>query len=319
MTDNDKDIFAEIAEEGYDSQLGVEETTFKKFPPMITYKVANPNPRAAGEFKPGIAIIATEKDSSGERKVIESSVVDKVRAVFLFTQDCRSYFARDGLKCASDDGVFPADRIKDKICAKLDADGVAAVLSKFKGYDETRIKLVTQELTQDTGKLCQCSIKARSGFIPVCPASRGSETLAGAYVPAPCKQQVFVAAYDIDRKRVFYMNLGGKSIQANNKFISPYHEFRNFIADKKVPFYAVAVELTAEKDGDFYILGVSKIAPIKQKENRLEMKKLAEDELARYVKRSCKQEEKLVVDKIVGSIEKPAVAEELPEEDDINF
>ena len=316
-----QDIYELLAQEesGADEAFKVKESRAQFV--NIQYKVLNSKPGDPAPDKSGIVKTKSAK-ADGKKQILSSDLVDEVRAVILYTSDSRLLYTTK-VVCCSDDGYTPSGRIESPMCKRATAQDVAEVLSKFKGYDQARITSVTQELTQDTGKLCHCSIQTNNGFIPICPASRYDDMGR----PPACKQQVFVAAWDIDAECLFYMTLTGLSIRNDRKFKSPFHCFRDFLAKKKVPAYCIEVTLSAAKAERSYVLDVQNFTPVADAAKRGEFKKMAEAELERYVRRACQGPEGKAPDSLPKR-ELPenigvnaAVQEVLPEveEDDIPF
>lgn len=265
------------------------------------YKVWNANPQNPGaEPTPGIVMTTfkfRENNAEGRPQFDkEIEVVEGVNAVLLF-----SSFGRElnrgsgktfGTVCSSHDGVTPSVKISKPLCGKTTAEDVAAVFSKWRGYDHAKVAAKVSEVTED-GKLSVCGIKAKDGFIMLCPhASEKKDEDTGQR--GPCRPHIFVKAYDVDRKREFQMQLAGGSIQSG-KFIAPYHSFFKFLQEqtKEVngktlnpPSYVYQVRLSPLPVRANFVLNVSNYTPIEDKETRLAMRDRAVRAKEMYEKRA---------------------------------
>jgi len=264
----------EIAGEDHDPDFSGPQSASsekKRFTKSPFYKLLNPTPGGPALEKAGIRM--DTYNAEGEK---QQEVVEKVRAVILYASDIRTFKrGKQGeIACQSFNGVQPAPRIVAPPCKKLDSDGVAAVIQRFRGMTEARITEQVAELTGGTGVLSFCTIKTKTGgYIPVCPMARYDEERGTA---GPCKPGISILAFDVDRKRVFKMELSGRNVRDDKKMRSPFQSFRHMLGEARVPSYAFVVELTAVPDAEpgaaqvFYTLGV-KAKPITKPENRKEM------------------------------------------------
>ena len=240
-----------------------------KFVKRLQVRVANLGPQASRkeiiDFQPGMRV----RDGNTDPATL--SMVPEVRAVVLFAVDGRVARGVKGIpSCQSFDGIRPAPRIETPKCQKADATTVAAVLSQWKGYDQAKITETVSSLTEGSACLQFCSIKSRTGFIPICPAARKDDQGR----PATCKAIVTLYAYDLTTQQEFEMELAGSSIR-DYPTLSPYLSFRKFVSEKKHPTFGYEVTLYPEEDGNYYRLGVKDFTPITDKELLLKMKTLA--------------------------------------------
>lgn len=298
----DKKLLEEIANEAPDGGFSgdleykrADEGRSMAQPWMAQYKVWNPDPKveytAENPATPGI--VMTEVSGNGEARTKKVEIAQKIRAVILFTSYGRQLSVKDGVfktLCQSHDGVNPSLRIDEPLCRKISGVDVAKIFSQWKGYDEAAVKEKTQEVTQGTDKLQICGLKTKDGFITLCPYGKKDPITKA---KAACRQHVFVHAYDIDRKREFKMTLTGNSIQNDQRFVSPFHEFFLFLRTQgpqvngrpaSLPCYAFSVELSAAPRDRFFYLNLLNYKPIEQAENRESMKKRAEEARDKYEK-----------------------------------
>lgn len=273
MEKTTEELLAEIRAECDDKEACGEQARTK----TPYYRVRNMDPRVEydenNRFIPGIVVDKSQPP------------VDSIRAVILYSSDGRKFQRKSqtGLEtvCESFDGLTPAVRVKDPQCRKLDAAGVAAVLSAFKGYDKAKVESTVSDLTESTGKLQFCTMKARDGFIPICPKARFDKEEGKG---GPCKPIIKLVGWDLDRQQVFKMDLSGGSIFKNERAIAPIREFRAWLGQKQVPYYHISVRLSAKKDGKFYILGVDDYQPIGDQLERAKLKAMADSAKQSYMK-----------------------------------
>lgn len=250
--------------------------------PANTYCFGEP-PEGSGMTKltPGIAMI-TSTGTTKENRVRHTELVEKVRAVVLFKTEARKLATGSGkfhrTLCQSHDGVRPSLRIEQPFCRKASASDVAQVFGQWKNYDKAKIDGAVEKVTDGTEQLQMCAMKAANGTISLCPQARRDPITGKA---GPCKPSIYLHCYDIDRKREFTLDLGGKSIW-HSDFIAPVHEFFKFLhtsapkvkgqPHKRLDCYAFTVELTSAVDGAYYYLKVKKWTPIVNAENRADMR-----------------------------------------------
>lgn len=268
MTNDNNDLLAQIRSEVTDSDFVPESTERPKTP---FYRVANRDPNKEynekNPFLPGIVIAKDQPP------------VESVHAVILFSNNARKWQKKVSgkmeLACCSYDGLTPAPRIKEPACRKLDAAGVSAVLGKFRGYDEAKIQTTTNDLTEGTGKLQFCALRTKTGGIPICPKARYDEEEGKS---GPCKPYVYAVGYDLERKTLFRMDISNSSLRAQkgDKPASPFLQYRAWLAQNRLPYYAIGVKLSAVKDGQFYTLNVSDFAPVAELEVRHQLKQMAD-------------------------------------------
>ena len=246
----------------------------KQFPRRPHYKLMNPTPDGPALPMPGFKL-STFNEGTG---VWEEEKVPELKGVILYASDTRTFKkgAKGEIACQSFNGEQAAPKIVAPPCRKLDTQGVAAVLSNFRGMDKAKIDERVAQLVDGQGKLSFCAIKTKTGgFIPLCPMARYNEDTGQA---GPCKPGITLVMWDIKRERVFKMDIGGRSISdSQKKGVSEYQEFRKMLGEKRVPAYAFVVTLTPKgetnQDGTaskFYTLGLT-ASPISRPENRKAM------------------------------------------------
>lgn len=268
----------------------------EKRTPMAKISYSVWNPPLAGDVadEPGIVMRVNQK--VGDKWETSKEKVPSVNAVILFATPARDFTKiRAGAKpeqlCHSHDGQHPSAKIDSPLCRKATASDVVQIISKFKGYDAAKIESVSHELTQGTGQLQMCGLKTANGFINICPYAK-KDPVTGA--KPGCKEQMYVAGYDLDRSRQFIMELTGKSIRMGETFTAPIHDFFKALRKlgpagedgraKGLPCYAVKVKLAPAKDGRFYYLDVALDSHITEAEELTNMQFMAHDALDRYHK-----------------------------------
>lgn len=274
-------IIDDLAAEGYEAETNSLGHSEKRghipFVPLAEYKIWNPDPKKPDAPRtPGI-IMSTQlttgyRPDGSAIKEYKKDLTEKVNAVILFASPARKLKVQQGktILCQSHDNHAPSLRIDQPLCRKSTTEDIVNIISQWKGLDQAKIMSKVQEVTEG-GKLVFCGLQKEDGeVIPLCPFSK-KDPITGA--SAACKQNIFVRAYDIDRKREFTMELTGSSMQNNSKFISPFHEFFRYIrtAGKDrtgLPCYVFNVTLESKVSGAYYLLGVSSPSIEADKEQR---------------------------------------------------
>lgn len=294
--------FKDYAEEDIDPRFGGKAAVPTSGRRPI-YKLNNRSPMG-GDFTPGITMKEGEK----------SEVVSEVRAVVLMHSRTRFLWSKTGLLCGSDDGQSPSARIEKPKCQAVTAAQVAEVLSQFKGFDRARIVDLTDKLTENTGKLQMCGVaKSDGGCIPICTMGKRDER-----GPAPCKENLYLACYDIDRKRQFTMRLSGGSIRKDKGVTAPVWNFLARLGQQSVPCYAAAVTITPlQHDSGFYVANFAAEEPLDES-LRDEMKALAHKELEAYERRAS-SDFKPKDEGLVAKDAPQSAATQVFGEDDIDF
>lgn len=309
LSDSERVALKEIQKEGFEEAF-----SGRAKPKLPFYKLLNLSPNSSPEqmtaFEPGIRL------DNGE-------LAQEIKAVILVTFDGRRLTKKvDGkfqTTCCSFDGEVPAPKIVEPECKKLGVEGLVAILSKFKGYDKTKIDEKVAELTEGSDKLTFCSIKTAQDYIPICPKARWNTE---AEVAGPCKQVVHLFAYDIERSQVFKMELTGRSIMTGKKFQSPLAKYRKWLGQQRVNCYSFAVVLSPAKDGNFYHLDVKDYKPIEKADNRSRMKALAHEFYERYMRSAAwtpdmaKKVEAVEIQPEIKPEPKPKAAPKAAREDD---
>ena len=262
-----------------------------RYPSVPRYKVWNADPRVENQVpSPGVVMKVTE--GSGDNKTSTTETVESVRSVILFTSYGRKVVTGSGKNfrtlCSSHDGHTPSLKIDEPLCRKASASDLAKIFSQWKGYDQVKVDAQIREVTQGTGELQVCGLKSKNGTIALCPYSK-KDPLTG--TRGPCKEHIFIEAFDLDRERNYRMELTGKSIW-NSDFVAPFHEFFKFLKtggpqkDGKpipMPCYAFEVQLSALKDGKFYLANFTNWKPLPAEE-RVKMRTFAENARDAYDK-----------------------------------
>ena len=266
---------------GFGSDINYDQGQKKSFgPPLPIYKVWNPNPQnSSAPRTPGIVMVETVGEGEQREKKIE--IVDRVRAVILYSREGRQLASGKGanwsIKCASDDGVRPAIRIDKPLCRGTTTQDLVEVIGKWRGYDKAKVDAKVAEVVNGDGKLIVCGIRGANGTIALCPYARKDPVTGNA---GGCKPFRFVHAYDIDRKREFTMQLTGKSDMHGLKFNSPIHEFYKYLRTQGEVTdgrpcghnsFGYRVVLSPAQDGNFYYLNVTDYQVIQDENNIKEM------------------------------------------------
>lgn len=269
LSSEEQALIKEIQGEGGDL---IPEAVAQARTQSVYYKLRNPSPGGApltpGEE--GFSMIVG-RDPATNEPIIEHA--PKLSAVILYAADVRTF--RRGKQgevvCQSYNGEQPAPKIENPPCEKLTADGVAAIIGKFRGMEKAKVDSRVAELVDTQGKLSFCTIKtATGGFIPLCPMARYDEERGAA---GPCKPGVSLMCYDVVNQRMFSMEIGGRNIDNRPAKFAPYQAFRSFCGNNRVPMHAFVCTFTAVPDGGaspYYTLGLS-WKPIAKPENRKEM------------------------------------------------
>lgn len=285
MNDLLKEIAVEDDTEGFDGGVNYSKKS-SNFQFLPTYKVWNPNPQNLDAPKtPGMVMVTVDGDGKDKTKKLET--VQTIKAVILFSSHGRKFAVGQGktyeVKCCSHDGENPSVRIKAPFCRQSTAQDVAQIFAKWKGMDQTKIDAKVKEVTNGAGKLQVCGLKG-NGVIALCSKARFNEDERRA---GPCKPNIYIQAYDTERKREFRMELTGGSIRYDNKFISPIHEFFKYLqtaTDKPLNCYNFEVELSSTPNGAFYLLNVKNWKVIDDGTVRADMKRRALEAREAYEK-----------------------------------
>lgn len=260
---------------------------------LPTYKVWNANPKSASAT-PTPGIVMTTTTGRGEEKTKNVEVVQTVKAVILFRSpgrrknrgsgatfrtECESHgYVLDG----KGDKMRPSLKIQEPLCRKATAQDLAQTFSQWKGYDQAKVDAKIQEVTDGTGQLQVCGLKTSSGgFIPLCPKVKWNDG-----DKPTCSPYLHVAAYDVERKRQFRMELTGRSMQNDNKFISPFFEFFKFLRKAKTDgatCFEYTVELAPLQNGAFYLLDVRNYEKIEDEKVLAEMEHMALESRERWM------------------------------------
>lgn len=218
------------------------------------YKARNRNMKNPSEaFTPGILMRTSTKE--GDKWVSSDETVASVNAVILFISPMRKLEGAKGkLVCGSHDGCAPSPNLKDPKCRKASVNDLVQILSKWKGYDEAKIKGTVGLLTNGGATLEMCGLKKKDGdIIPLCPMAMRDKDLGK---PASCKPYIMAYCYDLDRKRNFTMELSGGSIRMRDDYLAPFHQFMKRANESGVPYFGYSVRLSSLEDGGFFLLNV---------------------------------------------------------------
>lgn len=263
-------------------------------PTLPTYKVWNSNPKAPGATPtPGVVMRTMTRE--GERSVYQNEVVESVRVVFLYRSIGRKVEGQDGgIKCQSHGYVLdpegkkarPSLKITEPFCRDATAADLAKVFSEWKGFDAAKVDAKIQEVTEGTGCLQVCGLKAKDGsLIALCPSARWTK-VGRKNVKPDCKPHVFVVGYDLERNREFKMELTGGSIQADQRYTSPFANFFASLRGKpegKNVCFAYEVTLGFKANGAFYVLDVHSAKELPEAD-RSQMEVRALDARDRYLR-----------------------------------
>ena len=288
MTNN---ILDEVSAEGYDeaqTPFGSTGKTMKSFTKYPKVKVWNPDPSKPGaERTPGLVVSTpTMTGRTAEGKEIytwDKIIVPTVKAVLLYATPARRLATGQGAQhrtvCQSHDGHVPSLRIDKPLCQRATSEDVAAILSQWKGFDKAKLEERIQEVTLGSNKLSFCGLKKSNGdTIPLCPLAR-KDSITGQQ--GACRPHIYIKAYDLGNNREFEMELTGSSIRNDARYISPFHEFFKYIrsAGKPVdgrptglPYYIFEVDLTAQPNNQYFVLGVSGAKILESSDLRADMK-----------------------------------------------
>jgi len=237
------------------------------FLPLPTYRVANKPPSGdISNFAPGIRMRVPRGRGPDGKIINDITTVQKVRAVILYASPTRALKGRNGeVQCQSHDGHSPSARVASPGCHKLNADGVVQIISKWKGMDQARIDSTVLELTEGDSKLHFCALPTKSGdFIPICPMATRDPIR---NQPGPCKPGVALYGFDLDNKREFRMDLGGREASTSPNYHGEYLDLLNHLRDKRIPCYAQQVELSHKLDGKFYALHIEILDVLSEQES----------------------------------------------------
>jgi hypothetical protein len=256
--------------EGFRDDVEESERRRAPMPELPTYKVWNPNPKNPGQpVTPGVVMVSVT--GRGAEKVKSEERTDKVRAIILFRSAGRMLAGGEGknfnVQCQShgyitdDTGkkMRPSLKIQQPLCRDATAQDVAQIFSQWKGFDQAKIDAKVAEVTEGTGCLQVCGLKAADGsLIALCPSARWTKVGRRNIAPA-CQPREFIHAYDLDRKREFKMELGGQSIKNDQKYVSPLFQFYAWIRaqGKEAVSFQYEVEISPLQNGAFYVVNVA--------------------------------------------------------------
>lgn len=190
------------------------------------------------------------KDGEWVREPVEE--VDFVNCHILYIAHKRKLTGFKGaVMCSSCNGQTPnTDKHKEPLCEQLTSEELSNTLSKWKGFDKAKVSEKMKELVNTSGRLRVCGMPKIDGtIIPLCPSTSSK-------LKSNCKPYIHVFAYDIDRDRVFEMELGGSSIRNWGEKLSDFSRFLTTMRKSKKPLFTKKVKLFANNEGSYCNLGL---------------------------------------------------------------
>ena len=212
------------------------------------YRVFNlppaPSKKQVESYQPGIKMTKSVKQPDNTY-LKTHEVVKEINAVILYASQARTLKGGNGRPlCQSSDGVAPSLTVEKPLCGKATTEDLVKIIGKWKGMDKAKVDAKVKELTSND-RLKVCGIKTATGVIALCPyATRDAFT----GKKGECVPLVKLTCYDIDRKRIFEMELSKEAIALNKFTKADYHKFMEFAQEEGNPCYNYKITLYPKKE-----------------------------------------------------------------------